>query len=97
MNWKVGDRAVCITPGSRMEGVEVIIVRGLHQYYPLGVPLLPKNRETGYSVDPGFPPMASGGWAAQPQNLIPIDDDASWDEIERSTGWKPSVLETISE
>ena len=90
MNWKVGDRAICITPGSRLKGMEVIVTRGLHFISVYGF--------EAYSVDPGFEPGDFFiGWAAQPENLIPIKDKydglelSSWDECP----FKPKVVEVV--
>jgi len=91
MNWKVGDKAICITPGSRMEGLEVVITRGL-QYRESITSGLYAHR---YGVDPGFPPdPLVGTFAARPENLIPVPDNydglelSKWDECP----WQPEKV-----
>lgn len=78
-NWKPGDRAICITPGSRIEGLKVAIMSGI-KYGPIGGMPGAATAEAitvnFYYVDPGFPtPIAQPYWAAQPRHLIPIPDN----------------------
>ena len=51
MLWKIGDIAICVTPGSAMENKEVTILT-------LGTRHLGK-RDLVYEVDPGFVEHAS--------------------------------------
>jgi len=93
MSWKVGDRAICITPGSKMEGLEVMITSGL-MYRCMEGPDGIIRDTWQYCVDPSFSvPSPYASWGAQPCNLMPIPDDkASWSELEKSLGWNPTKL-----
>lgn len=75
MNWQIGDVAICITPGSRMEGKEVVI---------LSIPFSMSDKpDLVHMVDPG---MSSGnhiGWAAERRHLVPLPDPnmpSTWEE-----------------
>ena len=67
MDWKVGDIAICTTPGSRMQNMEVMIVSP--PYSVFGKP------DLVHQVDPGMPP---GGiyecWGAERRHLKPLPD-----------------------
>ena len=74
MNWEVGDIAICITPGSPMEGKEVTI---LTPAYPR-----PDKIDLVHHVDPGFPVGPYAGWGAERRHLRPLPDpneSGSWD------------------
>jgi len=92
MNWKPGDRAICITPGSRICGLEVTIVSGLrHGGTELNGHY--RGQHDKYTIDPGFPPPYRNHWCAWPENLKPIYDGnetVSWE----SCVWKPNVVTT---
>ena len=85
MNWKVGDIAICITPGSKMEGLEVEIVSALQgpdkAYEADG-----SKGSVGshHEVDPGMPTVMHGNvWCAQPNELIPLppaNEVTTWEE-----------------
>jgi len=75
MNWEVGDVALCITPGSPMEGKEVTIMS----------PAFPRSekRDLVHIVDPGYPPGDFGAWAAERRYLRPLPDTnepSTWDK-----------------
>ena len=77
VNWKPGDIAICITPGSPMENREVTIVEG-----PFRVDYKP---DFVYIVDPGMPvgPGPYLCWGAERRHLRPLPDPnspSSWDE-----------------
>ena len=87
MRWKVGDIAICITPGSPMHNMEVIILSG-----PCPVPDKP---DLVHLVDPG---MALGeyiGWGAERRHLVPLPDPntpSTWEECV----FKPKELLVVS-
>ena len=75
MNWKVGDVAICVTPGSPMENKEVIILS----------PALPRldKIDLVHEVDPGFSAGPNAGWGAERRHLWPLPDPnelSTWDE-----------------
>jgi len=79
MDWKVGDVALCITPGSRMENMEVVIMS----------PAIPKPGKVDlvHIVDPGMPiPEGIGpyiNWGAERRHLVPLQDPnlpSTWEE-----------------
>ena len=75
MDWNVGDVAVCITPGSPMEGKEVAI---LSPAYPV-----PDKTDLVHEVDPGFSPGDYSGWGAERRHLRPLPDPnerSTWDD-----------------
>ena len=75
MDWNVGDVAVCITPGSPMEGKEVTI---LSPAYPV-----PDKTDLVHEVDPGFSPGDYSGWGAERRHLRPLPDPnepSIWDD-----------------
>ena len=75
MDWNVGDVAVCITPGSPMEGKEVTI---LSPAYPV-----PDKTDLVHEVDPGFSPGDYSGWGAERRHLRPLPDPnerSTWDD-----------------
>ena len=94
MSWKIGDIAICITPGSRMEGCEIIIRRGLETRAHGGNDGFPPKISPTYGVDPGFPtPNGAEWWAAEPQHLIPLppaNEVTTWD----ASIFKPRELVT---
>lgn len=76
MDWQVGEIAICITPGSPMEGMEVVI---LSPAYPV-----PYKPDLIHQVDPGMDhgPFAMG-WGAERRHLAPLPDPntpSTWDE-----------------
>ena len=67
-DWQVGDIALCITPGSDMEGLEVVI---------LSQPIWDRGkRAVVYLVDPGIPLPETDkpciGWGAEQRHLVPL-------------------------
>ena len=83
MKWEIGDVAICITPGSPMEGKEVTILS------PAG--LEPDKIDLVHLVDPGFPAGGRSLWAAERRHLRPLSDPnepSTWDECV----FKPRVL-----
>ena len=76
MNWEVGDVALCVTPGSRLEGKEVTILS----------PAYPRSEKTDlvHHVDPGFPPPNEyHGWGVERRHLRPLPDPnkpSTWDD-----------------
>ena len=81
MNWNIGDIAICITPGSNIDGLEVEITSGLHSA-PSSEPHT--NGVAMYTIDPGFPPPPPfTHYASTPQNLIPLppaNEVTTWEE-----------------
>lgn len=75
MKWKIGDVAICITPGSPMEGKEVTIVSDANKYSG--------KTDLVHMVDPGFPPGDYVGWGAEKRHLRPLPDPnelSTWDD-----------------
>ena len=86
MNWEIGDVAVCVTPGSPMEGMEVTILSPAYPYR--------EKTDLVHEVDPGFSP---GGdyrtWGVERRHLRPLPDPnepSKWDE----SVFKPRELVT---
>jgi hypothetical protein len=86
MNWEVGDVALCITPGSGMEGKEVTILTPAYS--------APEKPDLVHEVDPGFPPGSNyRSWGAERRHLRPLPDPnelGSWDDCV----FKPRELAT---
>ena len=86
MNWEIGDVALCVTPGSRLEGKEVTIL----------TPAYPRLEKTDlvHHVDPGFPPPEEdAAWGVERRHLRPLphpDEPSTWDEC----AFKPRELVT---
>ena len=76
MDWEIGDVAICITPGSQIEGKEVTI---LTPAYPR-----PDKADLVHEVDPGFPPGgAYRAWGVERCHLRPLPDPnlpGTWDD-----------------
>jgi hypothetical protein len=86
VNWEIGDVALCVTPGSPIEGREVKI---LTPAYPR-----PEKTDLVHHVDPGFPPPNEYyGWGVERRHLRPLPDPnklGAWDDC----AFKPR--ETVS-
>ena len=87
MDWKVGDIALCITPGSPMEGMEVVIMS----------PAFPKIEKDDlvHVVDPGISPHPFPGWGAERRHLVPLPDPnllGSWEECVFKPKMKSVIL-----
>jgi len=79
VNWEVGDVAICVTPGSPMEGKEVTI---LTPAYPR-----PEATDLVHHVDPGFPaPEEYGVWGVERRYLRPLPDP------NKPSTWEDSVF-----
>ena len=75
MKWEIGDVAICMTPGSPMEGKEVTIVSDAM--------IFPGKIDLVHMVDPGFPPGDYFGWGAEERHLrlLPHPNELStWDD-----------------
>jgi hypothetical protein len=76
VNWEVGDVAICIRPGSPMEGKEVTI---LTPAYPR-----PEATDLVHHVDPGFPaPEEDAIWGVERRHLRPLPsprDPSTWED-----------------
>jgi len=75
VNWKIGDVAICITPGSRMENREVAIVT-----YAFADP---DKIDLVREVDPGPPLSYVARWGAERRHLKPLPDPntpSTWEE-----------------
>ena len=76
MNWEVGDVAICITPGSPMEGNEVTILTPAYPYR--------EKTDLVHQVDPGFPaPEEYGVWGVERRHLRPLPsprDPSTWED-----------------
>ena len=79
MDWKVGDVALCVTPGSLMENMEVVILSPAY--------LDPEKNDLVHVVDPGIPiPEGIGPytrWGAERRHLVPLPDPnmpSTWEE-----------------
>jgi len=75
MNWQVGDVAICITPGSPMEGREVGI---MSPAFPK-----PEKEDLVHIVDPGLPSDPFPAWGAERKHLVPLPDPnlpSTWEE-----------------
>ena len=83
MNWQIGDVAICITPGSGMNGMEVIIVNELHTAISSDPDF---SGCIVHTVDPGISPEAPhNSWGAEPKHLIPLpppNEVTTWEEME---------------
>jgi hypothetical protein len=95
MNWKVGDKAIIDYPATSVHGERVTIV---------SVGEVGRDHEggdfVGAGVDIPLVTWSSGHCVFRYSQLVPIPDDdneASWDRIEKLTGWTPKVLERIKE
>ena len=75
VDWQVGDFAVCITPGSKLENRQVMIVsRALVD---------PSRADVVYRVHPGFSDGANWGWGAERRHLRPLpepNEPGTWDD-----------------
>ncbi len=83
MNWEIGDVAICIRPGSPMEGKEVTI---LSPAYPV-----PDKIDLVHQVDPGFSAGPDAGWGAERRHLRPLphpNELSTWDDC----AFKPKEL-----
>ena len=93
MNWQIGDVAICITPGSRIEGMEVIICSGL-EYGAMENVVGAIDECQRYFIYAGVPSKHSKNyWAARPQNLKPLpppNEVTTWESMEDL--WKPKEL-----
>jgi len=66
MSWEIGDFAICITPGSKLENRVVMVVSR---------PLVdPSKEDVVYWVHPGFPDEDNWGWGAEKRYLHPVPD-----------------------
>ena len=87
MFWKIGDVAICITPNSRMYGLEVIILSEL-TYGSIGGQsdaATPLHEASYYYVDAGITDSDALAWAAEPQNLKPLpppNEVTTWESME---------------
>ena len=76
MNWEIGDVALCVTPCSPIEGMEVTILTPAHPY--------PDKTDLVHHVDPGFSPGDDFfGWAVERRHLRPLpnpNEPSTWDE-----------------
>ena len=78
VDWQIGDFAMCITPGSKLENRQVMIVSR---------PLVdPSKADLVYRVHPGFSDGDNWSWGAEKRHLCALPD---W--IEPST-WEGSVF-----
>jgi hypothetical protein len=75
MDWQIGDFALCVTPGSKLENRVVMIVSRLLNH--------PDKPDVVYRVHPGFPDKNNWDWGGRGRHLrlIPFDIET----IE----WKP--------
>jgi len=83
VDWQIGDFAICITPGSKLENRVVMVISR---------PLVdPSKADVVYWVHAGFPNGDSWGWGAERRHLRPVPD---WiDPIEWEGGaLKPGEL-----
>jgi len=75
MNWQIGDFAICITPGSRLENRQVMIISR---------PLVhPDKADVVYRVHPRFPDEDNWGWGAERRHLRPLPEPyepSTWDD-----------------
>lgn len=66
MDWQIGDFALCITPGSKIENRVVMIV---------SKPLVdPSKEDVVYRVHPGFSEWNNWEWGAEKRHLRPLPD-----------------------
>ena len=75
MKWRVGDVAICITPGSPMRNREVIILSEPFE--------APDKVDLVHMVDPGMSPAPFAGWGAERRHLLPLshpDAPSTWEE-----------------
>ena len=66
MNWKIGDAAICVTPGSKLEHRQVAVVsRALVD---------PDKANLVYRVHPGFADGDNWCWGTERRHLRPLPD-----------------------
>ena len=66
MDWQIGNFAICITPGSKLENRVVMVV---------SKPLVdPSKEDVVYRVHPGFPDENNWGWGAEKRHLRRLPD-----------------------
>ena len=64
MNWQIGDLVICITPGSKLENRQVMVISR---------PLVDLSKaDVVYCVHPGFPDGENWGWGAERRHLRPL-------------------------
>ena len=66
VDWQIGDFALCVTPGSKLENRVVMVVSK-----PLEHPGKP---DVVYWVHPGFSDGDNWGWGAEKRHLRPVPD-----------------------
>jgi hypothetical protein len=67
LDWHIGDYALCITPGSKIENRMVMVVSR---------PLIdPSKEDVVYRVHPGFSDTNNWGWGAEDRHLHPVPDE----------------------
>lgn len=92
MNWKPGDRALCITPGSNICGLEVTVMSGLQ--FDLAIEI---DGSVGFSSHHIVEPDICERdfiWVASPRHLKPIYDGnqkSSWEDC----AWTPDEVVTL--
>ena len=75
VNWQIGDIAICTTPGSEMDGKEVVILSAAWPHHD--------KIDLVHWVDPGFSPGDYAGWGAERRHLRPLPDPnepGTWDD-----------------
>ena len=89
MNWQIGDRAIVNCSMSDIDGEFVTILSGPHYDAIQGF-----GRIKHFVVDH---PDNDENWsyAFPPDNLIPIPDNGSWSELEKTLQWNPTKLVTV--
>jgi hypothetical protein len=74
VDWQIGDFAICITPGSKLENRLVRVISR---------PLVdPSKADVVYRVHPGIPNENNWGWGAEKRHLRPLPDGIDPNEWE---------------
>lgn len=79
MDWQVGNFALCITPGSKLENRVVMVISKPLEH--------PDKPDVVYWVHPGFPDGGNWGWGAEKRHLRPVPDwiePIEWERFHRT-------------
>jgi hypothetical protein len=66
VDWQIGDFALCVTPGSKLQNRVVMVI---------SKPLVDLSKEdVVFWVHPGFADGNNWGWGAEKRHLCPVPD-----------------------
>jgi len=92
MDWKPGDRAIIVGATCQPKFIGMTC-----EILSLSDSVFPDSFQVNVN---GVRPLNGRYFLIYPKHLRRIDDDddeVSWENIEKLTGWKPKVLERIKE